>query len=124
MKIPKLQWEQVSKECRSANPWLSTNETTLGKDPDGLLWKCRAKYMPDKKAFMVWFDNDTINSDEDKCDIPFLRHDVTYAENYWKAHRERYSTKFCDYDDVVKVIYQFIVDHKLDTVDTTYKRIC
>ena len=112
----KLKWETAEKEASWNCPWIVTHESVIGKTDDGKTWSVRAKFRPECSKFMVWFDHDGIyevygdfDGERTRNSTPFLRTEVIYAGDYWKAHREFYNTKFCDYDDIPSTVKAFAV---------------
>ena len=112
----KLNWERAEMQRSWNCPWIVTHESVIGKSDDGKTWSVRARFSPERKEFMVWFDHDGIyevHGDFDgegvRNSIPFLRTEVVYADNYWTAHKKFYNTKFCDYDEIPSVVEAFAV---------------
>lgn len=93
-------WFVVSEECIGSNPPITTYECVIGKDPKGREWHARAKYREQERTFHVWFDHMD-------GEMPFLRNEVVYADNYWGAMKERYHLVKCRYKDIQMVVDEF-----------------
>lgn len=102
MKI--LKWEKVQSTAYGNNPPIVTHQAILGEDSNGDVWMCRVEFRKDRNMFMVWFDKDVETDD----DFPFLRNDVVYADNYWKAHQRIYHTVFCQYGQIRDIVELFM----------------
>lgn len=102
-----LEWEQHGLESLGSNPPISHYRCKLGTDDHGVTWICEARYRYQEKKYLVAFDYET---EEQSA---FLKREVIDAPIYWKAHQEVYHSKFVAYDEIQKVIRQFIIDHHI-----------
>lgn len=111
----RLEWKIVEGAGSYHAPMIWTQESVIGKTPDGSeVWSCRSVYHPKENKFSVWFDNDKeyeLRGDFDgyrtMWSTPFLRTEVVYADNYWQARKEFHHEQFCSYDEIPKVIEVF-----------------
>ena len=125
----KLDWKVVEQEGQGQNPMLNVYEAQIGEDANGRVWSARTKFRTQDKRFMVWFDNDdrydvdvrdleypVVDIEDDdprRWSTPFLRTEVLYAKDYWRKHKEFYSTEWCNYEDIQKVVKAFALKYNL-----------
>lgn len=112
-----LKWEVHGTESLGANPPLPYYRCEIGTDERGITWICEAKYRNKEKKYLVSFDYET---EEQSA---FLKSEVIEAPSYWTAHREIYHSKLVDYEDVQKVIREFIIEHHIYHKDVCGKLV-
>lgn len=110
-----LEWKSIGRECSFNSPWIETYECEIGNDEIGMDWRARCQYRYDEHRFHVWFDKmETHETDDGHISSPFLRPEVIYARNYWKANKEYFHLVSCDYEDIAKVVESFMVSHNIN----------
>ena len=127
--MKELKWRSVGRSGMFNAPMLNRFEAQIGKDEEGRMWSVRVEFRTQEKKFMVWFDHDAEYlvdiSDRTKYEeddgygpiqesTPFLRTEVVYSKNYWRAHEQVYSTQFVDYEKIGKTIEDFVNRKRLN----------
>lgn len=99
-------WKVVEQERSAGGIPIATYEAELGTDPNGDKWFCRCGYYDRKHKFRVRFDYD-----DGGC--RFLRDEVVYADDYRQACRDFYFEQFVEYEQIGRVIENFIADKRI-----------
>ena len=112
-----LKWEIVGTEAVGSCCPIPRYRCELGTDEEGDTWFCEARYRYYEKKYLVRFDYET---EEQSA---FLKSEVLDADNYWRKHDEVYHAKWVGYEDIEKVIREFIIYMGIDHKDVTGKLV-
>ena len=101
-------WYEHGKELMGGNPPVTEWRCDLGKGKDGHKWICSCRYRYQERKFLVAFDYET---EEQSA---FLKNEVVYSENYWKAHERIYHSRFVNYEQINNVVKEFIAEQGIE----------